>query len=342
MSGPRVSILIVNWNGAGWLPDCVRSLRCQSYLDFETIFIDNGSNDESLAYIRKHMASAKIIALPENYGFAIGNIHGLSKARGEYILLLNNDVKFDKNFLQEFVDAFDDMPQRVASLQSKIVLLKQPSLIDSVGAYWTSSSFLYYVGNNKPESNPKYNHPRPVFSNKGASMMLRKSALDAVGFLDGDFWCYYEETDLCNRLWLAGYECWYTEKAKILHDGGNTSLRFSNDFVQFHNFKNKLMSFTKNYQVWTLIKTVPVFLSINIVLSIVWLVGGKPKHAAALYRAIWWNITHFTEIYRKRRQVQSLRKVTDKAIFRQVKRNPKLSFYRALFTGHLAHYQDAE
>jgi len=327
-----ISIIIVSWNGKKWLKKCFDSLSKQTYKNFEIIFVDNGSIDDSIKFVKKNYPKTTIIQSKINLGFAGGNNLGFKHAKGEYVLLLNNDISATKDYLKNLVEAFEKIP-KLGSVQSKMILMNEPDKLDVCGTYWTDSSFLYHYGVGKNQSEKKYNRVMPFFSNKGASMMVKRGVIDKVGFLDNDFWSYYEETDLCNRIWLSGYECWYYPKAIIHHAVGGTAITFSNSFIQFHNFKNKLMSFLKNFELTTLVKILPIYFIFNFLLSIFWIFQGKMRHFLALYQAIWWNLNHFNKTLKKRSEIQLLRKKADLEYFKIVKKNPKLNYFYSLVIG---------
>ena len=329
-----ISIIVLNYNGKKWLKKCLDSLCAQTYKNFEIIFVDNASSDNSIEFVENNYKDdrIKIIKSDKNLGFAGGNNLGFQYVKGEYILLLNNDTWAQENYLEKFIKAFQEIPN-AASIQSKMILMDSIEKLDGCGSYWSDSSFLYHYGFGKNQSLEKYNKTMQFFSNKGASIMIRKDVIDQIGLFDEDFWCYYEDTDFCHHAWLAGYECWYYPEAVMYHAGSGTTITLQNSYIQFHNFKNKLLSFLKNFEVWTLIKILPVYLILNIALSLFWLFQGKWRHFLALYQAIWWNILHFRQTMKKRRVVQSFRKKKDAEIFKQVKRNPKLIYYYYLLTG---------
>lgn len=334
-----ISIIIVNWNGRKWLKRCLDSLAAQTYKDYEIIFVDNNSQDGSVKFVKKNYPFVNIVLSSSNLGFAGGNNLGYKHSHGEYVLLLNNDTWVEPGFLSKFRSAFDRIPN-LGSVQSKLILMDNPSKLDVVGSYWTNSTHLYHYGLGKDGSLAEYNEPLPVFSNKGASMLISRKAIERVGLFDDDFWCYYEETDLCHRLWLAGYECWYYPDAVAHHALGGTSLQFDNAFIQFHNFKNKLLSFLKNFSLPTLLIVLPIYLMVNIALSFFWLAARKPRHCLALYQSFGWNIGHFGETLRKRKRIQKYRKRTDQQIFRKIRKNPRLAYYQHLLNGTLTDYED--
>lgn len=335
-----VSVIIVNWNGKAWLRGCLDSLRAQTYPRLEVILVDNGSRDGSVDFVRSRYRGVRVIANPDNRGFATANNQGVREARGELVLLLNNDTRLPRNCLQRLVEGFDRIP-RLGSLQPKLVFMDRPVVLDCCGSYWTGSSLLYHYGAEKPARRAIYSRPQPFFSNKGAAMLIRRDLIGTLGLFDDDFWCYYEETDFCHRLWLTGYECWYYPEATVYHARGGTTETLDNAHIQFHNFKNKLCSFLKNFQARSLAVVLPAFLVVTVLLSLGWLGQGKYRHAAAVYRALWWNLRHLPGTLAKRRTVQGHRTRSDRQVARKAKRNPRLSFYYHLWRGTLERYVDA-
>ena len=132
----------------------------------------------------------KIIALRVNMGFAQGNNFGYNKSTGDYIVLLNNDVRVNRDYIANFVSVFDEIPTCQIA-QSKIVYLSDQNKIDSCGSYLTPLSFLYYVGNDKKANLAKHNQAFRIFSTKGASMIIKREVIENIGLFDKDFWNYY-------------------------------------------------------------------------------------------------------------------------------------------------------
>lgn len=335
---PLISIIIVNYNGKKWLQNCFTSLLKQTYKNFEIIFVDNASTDGSIMYVKNHFPKVKVVETHSNLGFAGGNNEGYKHAKGEYILLLNNDTYVKENYLQEFIKAFQEIPN-LGIAQSKLILTNERGL-DTCGGYWTDTAFLYYVGNFKDPQANTYSKPFPVFTCKGASVLIKREVIENIGLFDQDFWSYYEETDLCHRAWIAGYESWYYPAANCYHEMGGTSLTFKNDFIQFHNFKNKLASFLKNLSTRELIKVIPIFLFLNSGIAGVWIFQGKWKNSFALIRAVYWNFKNLSSTFQKRMFIQKRRKLSDDMVWRKVKKNPQLIYYKYLFNDDLGKYSD--
>lgn len=307
---PVISIIIVNWNGKRWLKPCLESVFRQTYRHFEVILVDNGSGDDSVEYLAENFPKVKVIPLDQNLGFAKGNNAGIAKAKGDIVFLLNNDTVIDKDMLEKIVPIFDN--PKIGTVQPKIVLQREPGKLDLAGAFWTSTTFLSYFGLRADSTLQKYNEPLKVFSNKGAAMFVRKSMLDKIGSFDEDFWCYYEETDLCHRAWLAGFECWYYPVSTCHHANGGTSLRLENSFIQFHNFKNKFLSFLKNFEARSLVMIIPTYLFCLLGLIVFFGLKGEGSKSMALIKSLIWNVQKFPKTLQKRKDVQKLRRLKDR------------------------------
>jgi len=334
-----VSIIIVNWNGRKWLEGCLDSISKQTYKNYEVILVDNASTDSSLDFVRSNYPTFKVVCNKLNLGFADGNNSAISSAKGDLILLLNNDTEAPNDYLEKFVKQFNEIPN-AGTAQSKIIRMGETDKLDSCGSFWTNWTLLYHFGVGKNEKLPIYNNPFRVFTNKGASMLIRREIIDQIGLFDSDFWCYYEETDFCHRAWLLGYESWYCPSALVYHAVGGTSLKFDSGYIQFHNFKNKILSFFKNFEIKTLVYVAPLFFTLSIIFSFIWLGQGKYKNFLAVYQAIFWNIKNISNTIEKRKKIQMNRRRSDKEIFQLIKKSPTMSYYYYLISDNLEKYLD--
>ncbi len=331
-----VSIIIINWNGLRWLPDCFESLTKQNYKNYEIIFVDNASKDDSVDWVKKHYPKTTIIVNSKNLGFADANNVGLRKARGEYVLFLNNDTCVTRTFLTELVNA---MGPTIGGVQSKILLMDYPDTHDSVGAFLTPTGFLFHYGFGK-KNIAKYNKQIDLYTTKGACMMFRKDVLEEVAIdgniFDPDYFAYFEETDMCHRVWLAGYRIVYAHKSVIFHKMGATSSSMNNTFIQYHSFKNRIRSHLKNFGALWLWTILPVHLLFCELYAIVSYVRGNWALGWSIERAYWWNIRNFSATLRQRKYVQThIRRVSDSHIASHILKRPPLSYYRNLLWGRI-------
>ena len=207
------AVIIVNWNGEKLLFDCFDSLRGQSYQNFKIVFVDNGSEDSSVEFVRKNfldkdLLKIEIIELSENTGFAKGNNIGISKAledkNVQNIVLLNNDTKVEDDFLERLVsttkdEALNNKYEKVGALAPKILLSdqktvgnkqeeikkwqsldsEQDNIIDSVGARVGRDGRGYSIGHGEKDEG-QYNEVREVFGFCGGAVLLRLEMLEDV------------------------------------------------------------------------------------------------------------------------------------------------------------------
>lgn len=318
MSGntnPEISIIIVNYNGRVWLPACLESLHQQTHSNFEVIFVDNHSQDDSVPFVRSEYPSVHIIQHSSNTGFAAGSNSGLTAARGKYIMLLNTDTRMTPTCLEDLLTAFKQNP-RLGCVQPKLIFMHEPDKLDSCGSYLTITGFLQHIGNQQSVNDPRYNKSFPVLSVKGACMMFPRSLLqNTSGLFDEIFWCYFEETDFCWRVWLVGYECWYYPQAVVYHAmGGTSGHHISHPTLQYHSLKNRLITYGANLSTSYALKIIPIHIALNLALSIFLLLTLQPRLAFAIWRALLYCVRNSKIIMRKRHIVQSqLRKIADVA-----------------------------
>lgn len=327
---PLVSIIIVTWNGKHWLEQCLPSLKKQSYKHTEIIIVDNNSTDGTISWVSHVYPDVSLINSKSNVGFAEGNNLGYAKATGELIYFLNNDTQLAPTAIQEMVDSLLAKPT-VAGVQSKLLLMDKRDHLDTIGAFLTPTGFLYHNAFGEKDSQ-KYDKDVPLFTLKGASMMFKKSALDKIlvnGYLfDHDYFAYFEETDICHRLWIAGYELRYAFKAVVWHKMGATSSSMNNSVVQFHSFKNRIHSYLKNLGLKNLIRIVPFHVLLCLGYAFFCLIKGNVAIFKAIVQAILWNIVHIKTGLQKRWYIQhTLRKSADNEFFNKVEKHVSWRYY---------------
>ncbi len=340
-NNPLVSIIIVNWNGKQWLPDCFNSLARQDWKNYEIIFVDNASPDGSVDWVRGHYPKAKILINEKNLGFADANNVGFRKAKGKYVLFLNNDIRVTKTFLSILVD-FLEHHKDVAGVQSKLLLMDAPDRLDAIGAFFTNTGFLYHYGFHAKDSE-KLDKIIDIYTTKGACMMFRKSALDKISIngdiFDPSYFAYFEETDMCHRVWLNGYRIQYVPQSVIYHKAGGTSTTMNNSFIQYHSFKNRIQSYVTNLSTGTLLVLMPVHLALTGGFALAAFLRGKWRLGLSVISAVGWNIVHMSATMAKRSYVQiRIRKLSDKELLPRITRNQGIQYYRKLLKG-LSLYQ---
>ncbi len=333
-----VSIVTINLNGLENLRDLLPSLLKLKYKNVEMIIVDHGSTDGSIEYIKRHYPRVKLLEKKKNLGFAKGNNLGVKETKGEYVLLLNDDTVVQPNLLTELVAALEK-EKILGVVQPKIIFVDSRKL-QSAGAFLTSSGFLYHFGYDKNPKLKKYNESSEIFSANGSCMLIKREVIDKVGLFDDEFFLYFEETDFCWRVWLAGYIIKYVPTTSIFHKGGSTTRKLPTAFINFHSFKNRISAIIKNLGLWELIKTLPIHLLLTQAVVFSFLLRGRVGVAISIQQAVFWNLTHLGKTLNNRKKVQEkLRKISDKKLMKRVKKKVRLLYYYYLFT-ELENYKD--
>lgn len=335
-----VSIIIANWNSKDDLEECLNSLVKIDYKNIEIIVVDNGSTDGSIELVEEYSRKIvlRLIKYRTNLGFAIPNNDGFKKAKGEYILLLNNDTTVEKDFLTKLVSVLEK-DEKSGVVQPKIIFADSREL-QAGGSFLTNTGFLYHFGFGKNPKAAKYRKRMEIFSANGACMLIKRSVIEEVGLFDPDYFAYFEETDFCWRVWLNGYKILFVPSAVIFHKGGKTAKRFASSFINFHSFKNRINTLIKNLGTKELIKILPLHLLFCELATLVYILLAKPKAAFAIQRAIYWNIVNLGATLKKRLSVQNrIRRIGDRKLMPQIMRAVRPSYYYYLFTG-LERYED--
>ena len=323
MKVPKVSIIIVNYKQKQLTIDCLNSLKGATYPNYEVILVDNNSEDGSEEEIAKKFPSIILIQSGSNTGYTGGNNLGLKYASGDYILLLNNDTKVTPGFIEPLVKDFMK-DEKLGIVQSKLFVMDRPYLLDNVVSFQTFNGFLYHEGYLDTDK-PKYQNFLYSFSAKGACMMINKKVL-SLGLFDDSYFAYFEETDLCWRAWLMGYKVGFEPNSIIYHKMGATSSKMKSTFIHYHSFKNRIRTIIKNSDNFTLLWMLPTHLMLCLSLAIYFLFS-EINGTKSIFNAFWWNILNLKDTLRLRKRIQSKRQILDSEIFKEVFKNPPLSFY---------------
>src|SRR5208283_2055864 len=229
-----VSVLIVTYNAALTIRECLLSLNRQTFRDFEVILVDNNSADDSMQIIGSITKSLnypfKTVPLEANPGFTGGNniaLKHISK-NSAFIVLLNPDACAEGMWLEKLVEEMENNNE-LGSCASRI-LTYDGKAIDSAGDILLSS----LKGYKREATDPGlYTAPEYVFGACAAAAIYRKSAIDEVGFFDEDFFIQCDDTDLSFRLQLAGWRVLYVPDAVVYHKVSHTIGRKSDIGVYY-------------------------------------------------------------------------------------------------------------
>lgn len=254
-----LSIIIVNYNTNEFLRQCLTSLYDLEHLvSFETIVVDNNSNDGSCKMVRGDFPQVHLLKNNENVGFAKANNIGIEMARGKYIFLLNSDTKVVGDALEKMVQFLDNHPN-VAVVTARLVY---PDLSDQgvartfptpINAFFGRRSLLTRLFPNNRFSQ-KYLVSRKHTSDEpfeidwvsGACLMVRKKVIEEIGPLDEEFFMYWEDADLCFRIKQRGWKVICVPEATVIHYEGKSTPRKSSRLILEFN-KSVYRFFRKHY-----------------------------------------------------------------------------------------------
>lgn len=329
-----VSIIIVTYNGDELTKNCLDSLAKTCGTDPQIIVVDNSPSD-STRRIVEFYTNAVYLPSPGNPGFAGGNNRALPYCDREYILFLNNDtVVHTRESIDQLIFFLDNNP-RCGAAQGSGQLPREGNTLAGCGSFLTPIGFMWSPGFNQKESTFDTTHP--CYTVSGFFLMFRRSLLPNVGgfLFRSHFWCYYEETDLCHRIWLSGNEVWYVRTPPIAHICGATSDQFRHSDVMARYLKNVLFSLSANLSFWSRLRILPIYKALLIAHSFIHLLKGRVDTFKGDWHAIFMTRYERARIRAARRQTSKIRKVSDHAIFKTILRTPPLRDLARYFRGNL-------
>ena len=264
--------IVLTYNGRHLLEVLLPSLEAQSYRDFRTLVVDNGSTDDTSEWLSATWPQVDVLALPVNIGVTAALNAGLRAASYEFVALLNNDMELDRDFLAELLAALVDHPE-AGSAAPKLLAFHDRGVIDGAGDTFHWAGAGWRRGHGERDVG-QYERPQPIFGACGGATVYRRAALDAVGLLDEDFFAFYEDVDSSFRAQLAGYGCRYVPSAVAYHIGSATIGKGETDFTRYHIWRNGI---------WVVLKDYPLALlglSLRVSRSVSWRTCGS-RHASA-------------------------------------------------------------
>jgi GT2 family glycosyltransferase len=301
------AIVILNWNGKTYLEQFLPSVMRFSK-GARVIVADNGSTDESVAFVQSHYPEIEIILNNENGGFAKGYNEALKQIDSEFYLLLNSDIEVTENWLVPLLHKMND--PNVAGCQPKIRSFHQRAAFEHAGA---SGGFLdrnYYpfcrgrLVDQVEIDEGQYNQEAEVFWATGAALLIRSELFHRVGGFDEAFFAHMEEIDLCWRIKKLGYSFYVIPESEIYHVGGGT-LPYLSPKKSFLNFRNSLYMLVKNHSGWLFPK---LFwrMKLDGIAAMRFLVRGEFVHIRSIWNAHMELYKRLPQLLRQRKSIKQL------------------------------------
>lgn len=342
--GPRVAIVILNYNGRSYLEQFLPKVLEHSSGNFEIIIADNGSTDDSLSFLTEAYPELLHIDLKRNYGFAEGYNQALAQIDAPYFLLLNSDVEVTPGWLDPLVELLERDPS-VGAVQPKILAYHGREKFEYAGAAGGWLDNLGYpfcrgrIFSVTETDNGQYDELQEVFWATGAALLVRSSLYRQLGGFDGDYFAHSEEIDLCWRIKRAGYKIMARPRSVVYHVGGGT-LSYNTPRKAFLNFRNSLFTLVKNETASRLSWILPARLLLDGVAGLLFLSQGKFQHIASIVQAHWSFFGQWKATWRKRRENQDrVAKVSIAATPNLAGRYAK-SIVWAFYARNIQHFKD--
>ncbi|MCE8429291.1 MAG: glycosyltransferase family 2 protein [Candidatus Methanoperedens sp.] len=315
----KVSVILRNWNGKRYLKDCLSSLKKQTYPNFEIIFVDDGSTDGSVEFVQENFPSIKLITneKPDLGCPACSNI-GIMASRGEYIATLDIDTEAEPDWLEKLANAMES-EKNIGMCGSKVLSFYDHRIIDFAGhLIYKDFSF---IGRGLNEiDNGQYDNIREIFGPMGASALYRRTMLMEIGLFDTDYYTAPDDFELAWRGRIAGWKCLFVPDARVYHVHsaiqGAGSLRKA-----YYHEKNRPLMMIKNAPL-DMIAMSPIYTLIRYLTLAKGMMSGKgsagkmaksltkKEMLATLIKAWGHSFLEIPQAIKKRRKVQTFRKVS--------------------------------
>jgi GT2 family glycosyltransferase len=318
--GRRVSVVLITYNSASYLPRCLAGLSQQNDVELELIVVDNHSGDQSVSLVFEAFRDAKVIANPNNRGFAEAANQGIRAATSTLILLLNPDVHLCRGYISG-VSAVFDRDSRIGSAAGKLLRgtgdeIAPTTVIDSIGIRMSKSGRHFDDRNGEPDDRA-LKQPFEVFGVSGAAAMYSRAFLEDAAidgeFFDERFFAYREDADLAWRGRLLGWKSFCVPTAVAYHVRRVTpeSRRDLPAVINMHSVKNRFLLRLNNEGRALALRHLPFELFRDLIV-----VGGVLTIERSSLPALRWLWQNRAAILARRRRVQSRRRVSDRELLR--------------------------
>jgi GT2 family glycosyltransferase len=253
---PVASVIVLGWNGRHYLNDCLSSLLDQDLPaeQYEVLYVDNGSNDDSPAYVREHFPMARVFELDHNHGYAEGNNIGFRATRGAYVIFLNQDTVVNRSWLRSLLEAMSSSPD-VGAGHANVIQPWYPEFAgigERAGATAAYTSEVNRLGYIRYQQLPSVDRLYDTIFLHGVCIILRRSVAEELGYIfDPDFFAYAEDLDLGLRVRALGYRSVAVPRAVVYHKHTlQTALSWYTVVKTVRIIRNRYLAFYKVMSGW--------------------------------------------------------------------------------------------
>lgn len=307
ISSQKIAVVILNWNGKKHLQKFLPSVLQHTPKYIDIVLADNGSNDNSIDFIKENFPSVIITQNVKNGGFAKGYNDALKQIKADIYILLNSDVEVSTNWLEPLIERLNSN-EMIAACQPKILSYKEKNKFEHSGAaggFIDKFGFAFCRGrifDSIEVDNLQYQQSTEIFWATGACMAIKADLFHQLGGFDEDFFAHMEEIDLCWRLKNNGYQIWYEANSTVYHLGGGT-LNYNSPQKIFLNFRNNLFLITKNKASNFIAFDIFTRLILDGIAGIFFLVSGNTKGLIAVIKAHFAYYAKINTMFKKRKSI---------------------------------------
>lgn len=311
----EVSYVVVCYNSDKYVRKCIDSILNQTYKDDEILIIDNNSSDDTVSIVEEYCEKFKKIRLVQNktnlgYGNAINKI--IKDCKGDFLAILNADVWLDKEWTSNLLRFLKSRDEIVSASGNVYLpngeLLSAGGMMDKFGAVVQRGSKIFLSRHIKENV---------IFYNDGSSFMVKRKIFDEIQF-DPKLFLYCEDLDFCWKIKLLGYKIDFEPTAISYHDMGHSSPD-TNPSKFYFLARNRIYVCAKNYSLKNRISRIPVTICLLFLNAFLYDLSKKSKgYVKNFFKAIFWNISNLNNIIYEQKKLQSLSKISDNEIDRNI------------------------
>ncbi len=307
------SVVIPNWNGrdllAKYIPSIIEALSANP--DNEIVVVDNGSEDGSAEFLRDHFPSVRVLALDRNLGFGGGSNAGFRAARNDIVVLLNSDMRVERDFLVPLMEAFTD--EAVFSVACQIFFSDPNKVREETGltqSWWENGSLRV-----RHRDDPGIQVPYPcAYGGGGSCAFDRRKFLELGGFDELLAPFYLEDTDIGYLAWKRGWKVLYQPHSVVYHEHrGTIGKRFSTAQIDLVLKKNFALFCWKNIHEWPRLAAHFFFAYAGAVVTV--LFGESPERSN--FAGLWRAFRQLPGAMRSRARARALAIINDQEAFRR-------------------------
>lgn len=254
----KVTVVIPNYKGEKYLLPCLEAVYESAGIPVRVIVVDNGPADGCVEEAKELYPQTEFILFEKNYGFCRAVNAGIKASTTPYVILLNNDTKIRKGFVENLVRTMESN-RKCFSVEAKMLQYDDPSKMDSAGTFYNALGWAFARG--RDGESGKYDRTGRVFAACAGAAIYRREVFEKIGYFDERHFAYLEDIDIGYRARIYGYVNLYEPKAEVIHVGSASSGSRYNVFKTKYSSRNNVYIIYKNMPLWQILLNSPFLLT---------------------------------------------------------------------------------